>query len=166
MREIPLLPNATMDAIIWKSELTNNLTGDFIHHVYDRTAPKSPLRKLLVDWWVRWCNPTWLDEKYYGYYSKRFYLMRRLQRVSLGCEGARRSTDFGLRGQIVMWSLLKMLKSLSKMNWWSGLGRAREQHVLLCLPTERSRENRFMSSSEYIEVFEGPFQGAIPLCLG
>ena len=84
MRDIPLLQNATMDAIIWKSDLASTLNSNPIHYVYDRTAPKSPLRKLWVDWWVNFSNLTWLDEEYYGHYTKRFLFDVALAKSKLG----------------------------------------------------------------------------------
>ncbi len=94
MRDIPLLQNATMDAIIWKSDLASTFISDLIHYVYDRTAAKSPLRKLLVDLWVSWSNPTWFDEKYYGLYSKRFLFDAALAKSKLGLRGSKKVDDF------------------------------------------------------------------------
>ena len=89
VRDIPLLQNYTMDAIIWKSELTDTFSGPLIHHVYDRTTPSSPLRKLLVDSWMDPSSDmTWLEEQYYGNYSKRFLFDLALAQSKLGAQWA------------------------------------------------------------------------------
>ena len=93
MRDIPLLQNATVDTIIWISERKVFFVGDLIPYVYDRTAPKAPLRKLLVDWWLTFSNSTWLEEKYYGNYSKRFLFDVALAQSKLGPRGSKNAHD-------------------------------------------------------------------------
>ena len=94
MRDIPLLQNFTIDAIILVSERNDTFIGHLIHHVYDRTTPKSPLRKLLVDWWMDACDLTWLEEQYYDKYSKRFLFDVALAQSKLGPGGSKKFHDF------------------------------------------------------------------------
>ena len=94
MRDIPLLQNATVDTIIWISERKSFFIGDLIPYVYDRTAPKAPLRKLLVDWWSEFSDSTWLEEKHYGDFSKRFLFDLALAQSKLGPGRSKEAYDF------------------------------------------------------------------------
>ncbi|KAK0515992.1 hypothetical protein JMJ35_002026 [Cladonia borealis] len=93
IRDIPLLQNFTMDTIIWVTGRTVTCIGSLIHHVYGRTTPKSPLRKLLVDWWIKFPHLTWLEEQYYGNYSKRFLFEVALAQSKLGPQGSKMDHD-------------------------------------------------------------------------
>ena len=90
VRDIPLLQNYTIDAIIYKGEFTDTIFGPLIHHVYDHTTLSSPLRKLLVDWWMDACDPTWLEEQYYGKYSKRFLFDVAIAQSEFGLGGSQK----------------------------------------------------------------------------
>ena len=82
-----------MDAIISKSEPTSTFTGDLILYFHDHTAPKSPWRKLLGDWWVSWSNSTWLEEEYCGNYSKRSLFDVALAESKLELRGSKKIDD-------------------------------------------------------------------------
>ena len=94
MRNIPLLQNSTVDTIIWISERKIFVIGDLILYVYDRTALRAPLRKLLVDWWLNFSDSTWLEEQHYGNYSKRFLFDVALAQSKLGPRGIKKAHDF------------------------------------------------------------------------
>ena len=94
MRDIPLLQNSTVDTIIWISERKSFFIGDLIPYVYDRTAPKAPLRKLLVDWWLEFSDSTWLEEQHYGDFSKRFLFDLTLAQSKLGPRRSKEAYDF------------------------------------------------------------------------
>lgn len=94
MRDIPLLQNSTMDAIIWNIARTDTYIGPPVRHIYARTTPKSPLRKFLVDCWIVFSDSTSLEEQYYGNYSKRFLFDVALAQSKLGPRGRKKTHDF------------------------------------------------------------------------
>ena len=47
-----------------------------------------------MDWWVSWSNSTWLDEKYYGDYSKQFLFDVALAESKLEPRGSKKIDDF------------------------------------------------------------------------
>ena len=47
-----------------------------------------------MDWWVSWSNTTWLEEKYYGDYSKQFLFDVALAEIKLGLRGSKKIHEF------------------------------------------------------------------------
>ena len=75
-RGIKELQNATEDACIDKEATTEETPTYLIKNLYEHTSENSPLRKLWVDWVIRYGHHegagSWFADEKYERYTKRF----------------------------------------------------------------------------------------------